>query len=138
MAATFTFDADAPGATARDRVRMLIGATVKPALEFVSDQEIEHVTDSETNDLSAAVQILDNVIARLAYDLDRDVAGINEIRSTRHQRLIEVRDRLKRKQSAHAGSAIEVGNLSYDERTSIESDADYREPAFKRDMGDRW
>ncbi len=128
---TFTYSGD-PSASNKDQVRFLVADTdaTSPVL---SDEEINWIISECSSSIPrAALAAAEEVLSRLARQVDKSVGDLRISASQRHAQYKETVARLRKK--AGRGIVPFAGGISKaDKETRAEAD-DRVEPAFTRDL----
>lgn len=125
---TWTFDRTR--STSKDKVRAAIGDTDQNNHRF-ADEEIAAVLAAKNDSVSnTALQLIDEILAKLAPETDRALAGVNVARTQAFEQFEALRKRLERQRIVDAGAGLFVGGVSHSTADTLDEDIDFRQPAF--------
>jgi len=127
MAETWTYDSTAPGATAKDYVRLRVGDTTS-ADQLLQDAEILAVISAETNTLKAASICAQTIAGKYARKVDKTVGKLAISMSQASARYSEMADDLLRESGRKAGAY--AGGISIADKEDTEADTDRVAPVF--------
>ncbi len=100
--------------------------------QLLTDEQINAIL-SDNPDLDEAAAIsCEEIIAKLARDVDRSNLGMSASRSQKIQHFTDVADRLR----GRAVAKVSFGGASDSDKDTIESDADFPLPLIRRTQND--
>lgn len=115
------------------KLRLLVGDT-NTNDQLLTDSEVTYILTLETNLRLASARACDIIIAKLARDIDRNNIGMSATRSQKVQHYRDMAKDMRAEARLERDDLAEVflGGVSKSVKTTLESDSDFIQPAFRR------
>ena len=130
---TWTYASTAPGATAKDKVRLRIGDTISTD-PLLTDEEITALLGMYGDWQKASVEACRSIAAKFARQPDTKVSRVAFSNSQKAQMYLSMAKSIEAEMGMHV--APWCGSISQDWKESEQDDDDRVEPSFARGMSD--